>query len=35
VLETMRRETEQLQKKNRELQGGIEIDEEQLEALRL
>lgn len=35
MLETMRRETEQLQKKNRELQGGIEIDEEQLEALRL
>lgn len=31
----MRKETENLQRKTRELEGGIQIDEEHLEALRL
>lgn len=31
----MKRQSENLERKNREIEGGINIDEEQLEALRL
>lgn len=34
-MDTMKRETDNLQRKTRELEGGIAIEEEELEALRL
>ena len=35
VLDRMKREFENLRRRNQELEGGIQIDEEQLEGLRL